>query len=358
MIESFPVHGGQLNQLAQRFGIPVSKLLDFSANINPDGPPTTVLSTLRASLEDLSILASYPDIRETSLKRSIARYAGVHTQNIAVANGFVPLLEAALRALSIRRCLLPVPAFVEYRKTLTRAQVEITPYILTPESNFAYDTEAMITGQQDAILLANPQNPSGVVCSHETILQLAARAAKQNVYILLDEAFIDYLPEGSLTPDIDRFPNLVVFRSVTKFYGIPGLRVAYTAANPDVTRLLDENLPPWLITTLASRAVSAALEDEPYAKGTRLLNRRRRVHLQSQIEALGVHTYPSAANFLLLRLPSLVDSIAFWERMIVEHHIVLRSCVNYEALPDGHLRAAVRNDQESARLIHAFRQLL
>jgi threonine-phosphate decarboxylase len=357
-IESLPVHGGQLRQLTQRFGIPASELLDFSANINPEGPPAAVLSTLRASLDDLSILTSYPDIEETALKRSIARYAGIDPQNITVANGFVPLLETALSTLSIRRCLLPVPAFVEYRKALMRAQVEVTPYLLTSESNFQYDVEKMVTGGQDAILLANPQNPSGALCSRETLLSLTAQALEQKVYVLLDEAFIDYLPEDSLTRDIGRFPNLLVFRSVTKFFGIPGLRVAHAATSPAIARQLDENLPPWLITTLASRAVSAALEDEPYADRTRLLNRQRRSHLKSGLEALGIHIYPSASSYLLLRLPSSVDPIAFWKRMIVEHHMVLRACVNYEGLAGGHLRAAVLNDQENARLVEAASQVL
>jgi threonine-phosphate decarboxylase len=357
VIESFPLHGGQLRHLAERFAIPVSQLLDFSANINPERPPETVLAALRANLDDLSVLTNYPDLQQTELRQSIARHLGVRPQNIAAANGFVPLLEVVLRALPIRRCLLPVPAFVEYRRALTRSQVEVTSHALAP-SDFHYDADAMITGRQDAILLANPQNPSGVVCSRETLLRLVARAVEKNVYILLDEAFIDYLPEHSLVPDIDRLPNLIVFRSVTKFYGIPGLRVAYAAASPDVVSLLHENLPPWPITTLASRAVSAALEDEPYANRTRLLNLQRRVHLQTEIEALGIHTYPSAANFLLLRLPSFVDPVDFWERMIVDHHIVLRSCRNYEALSGEHLRAAIRNDQENARLVQAVSQAL
>jgi threonine-phosphate decarboxylase len=358
MIESFPIHGGQLRHLAERFAIPVSQLLDFSANINPEGPPETVLATLHASLDDLSVLTNYPDLQQTELRQSIARHAGVLPQNIAVANGFVPLLEAALRSLPIRRCLLPVPAFVEYRRALTRSQVEIIPHALMAESDFHYDAEAMVTGQQDALLFANPQNPSGVVCCREALLRLVARAAERDVCVLLDEAFIDYLPEHSLVPDIDRFPNLIIFRSLTKFYGVPGLRLAYAVANPDIASSLHENLPPWPITTLASRAVIAALEDEPYANRTRLLNLQRRGHLQTQIEALGIHTYPSAANFLLLRLPSFVDPVDFWERMIVEHHIVLRSCLNYEALSGEHLRVAVRNDQENAHLVQAVWQVL
>ena len=352
-----PMHGGQLQTLSERFGIPVSELLDFSANINPEGPPPAVLMTLRASLDDLSVLTNYPDLEERDLKQAIARYAGIAPQNVVVANGFVPLLETVLRTLPIRKCLLPVPAFFEYRKTLERAQIEIVPFPLVPESDFAYDADAILASEADAILLANPQNPSGALCSREIILRIVQEAAAKNIYILLDEAFIDYAPEHSLISYIDRFPNLIVFRSVTKFHGIPGLRVAYAGAGAGVTTSINENLPPWPITILASRAVSAALGNSEYAHLTRVLNQQRKTDLQAQIEALGIHVYPSAANYLLLRLPTTIDPIDFWQRMITDHHIVLRSCANYEALSPQHFRIAIRTQQEYERLIAAMKML-
>ncbi|WP_213804260.1 threonine-phosphate decarboxylase [Granulicella sp. dw_53] len=353
-----PVHGGQLRQIAERFGIPVKHLLDFSANINPDGPPAGVLSTLRASLDDLSTLTDYPDLQQTSLKQSIAHYAEISTQNIAVANGFVPLLDAVLRSLPIRRFLLPVPAFVEYQKALARARIEVSPYTLSAEDCFIYDPEAMAVGQHDAILLANPQNPSGVCHDGSVIRNIVAKAAERKMYVLLDEAFIDYVPESSLTRETDHFPNLIIFRSVTKFHGIPGLRVAYAVSNPVLSLAIEGNLSPWPITTLASQAVSAALEDQDYAIRSRATNMERRRDLQHKLKALDLTTYPSKANFILFQLPSDVDPIAFWQHMIVEHHIVLRDCTNYQALPPGHLRAAVRTTQENDRLVEALEKSL
>jgi threonine-phosphate decarboxylase len=96
------------------------------------------------------------------------------------------------------------------------------------------------------------------------------------------------------------------------------------------------------------------LEDEAYASQTRALNEQRRALLQAGIDALGVHTYPSAANFLLMRLPEFIDAEAFWLRILREHHIVLRSCFNYEALSAGHLRTAVRGEEDNCRLIQAM----
>jgi len=357
-IESYPLHGGQLRQISERFGIPVSQLLDFSANINPDGPPSAVLSSLRESLNDLSTLTEYPDLQQTELKQSIARYAGVGEQNIVVANGFVPLLEAALRTLQIRRCLLPVPAFVEYRKTLDRAGIETSLYTLSDTCSFQYDPEAMAIGKHDAILLANPQNPSGVCHDASVIRDLIVRAAKRNIYVLLDEAFIDYVPQHSLTNTINEFSNLIVFRSVTKFYGMPGLRLAYATSNSALATAINENLPPWPITTLASLAGVAALEDRSYAERSRTENRIRRVVLQRKIEAFGLRVYPSAASYLLFRLPVGIAANTFWERMIIEHQIVLRSCANYENLPPGHFRVAVRAQRENVRLTTAIEESL
>jgi threonine-phosphate decarboxylase len=358
MTERLPIHGGQLRQIAERFGIPVSHLLDFSANINPEGPPPAVIPTLHASLEDPASLGFYPDIELTELKQSLARNAGVVPDNIVVANGFVPLLDTALRTLKIRHCLVPVPAFVEYRSALTRAQIKITPHLLASGLNFAYDIEAMLTGDHGAILLANPQNPSGVSSNPDTLLQLVATAAEKSIVVLLDEAFIDYGASDSLSPYVERFRNLLVFRSVTKFYGIPGLRVAYAAAAAELARLVAYDLPPWPVTTLAAHAVVTALDDAAYAARSRLFNQERRAMMQSEFNQLGIHSYNSAANFLLLRLPFDINGDRFWQRMILDNHMVLRNCHNYEGLGDGYLRAAVRTELQNEALVKAVRQTL
>jgi threonine-phosphate decarboxylase len=352
--ENVPLHGGQLRQISERFGIPVSRLIDFSANINPEGPPAAVIASLRASLEDVSVLTTYPDLDQIPLKQSIAEYCGTGLRNVVVANGFVPLLECALRTLQVKRCLVPVPSFVEYRRTLTRAGVKIDTCILNPQTKFSYQLDALVHGGHDAILLANPQNPSGILTARKYLRELVSECANRRTRVLLDEAFIDYAPLDSLTADVNEFGNLIVFRSVTKFYGIPGLRVAYAAASEDVAWALTEDLPPWPITTLASCAVVAALEDQPFAAGIRVHNDRRRERLKAGLATLGIESYPSAANYLLIRLPLNVSPQSFWSRMIVENQMVLRDCSNYEGLPPGYLRAAVRTDRENEQLLKAI----
>lgn len=358
LVSEVPLHGGQLRQISERFSIPISDLIDFSANINPDGLPPSVLPILRASLEDHSVLTSYPDLEDATLKKSIATYCALAPQHLMVANGFVPLFECALRTLNIKRCMIPVPAFVEYRRSLANCGVEIRPHYLTPVSGFQYDARYLVNGNHDAIVLANPQNPSGVLTHKEVLLDLVRGCADRNIKVFLDEAFIDYAPSGSLTQHVEQFSNLIVFRSVTKFHGMPGLRVAYAAANQSLAKLLNEKLPPWPITTLAALAATSALKDEAFAVSTRRRNEARRTQLMTGLKEQGLCLYPSAANYLLFQLPDSVSPQTFWERMILDHHLVLRNCSNYEGLPLGHFRCAVRTELENEALLRGISKVL
>ena len=357
-----PAHGGQLRQIAARYGIPAEQLTDFSANINPSGPPPPVLAAIRHALEEPATLAMYPDFELIELKRTIADYVNAQPENIAIANGFVPLLESVLRSLKIARCLLPVPSFSEYRGVLENVGATVIPYRLSPDRGFEYETktifESLLDHSCDAILLANPQNPSGVLCNTQRMKRLIEMAAQHRITVLLDEAFIDYCQVESMVRLGIEQANLIVFRSVTKFFAIPGLRVAYAVSEKHLIHAMNRLIAPWPITSIASQAVCAALDDVAYADESRLANEQRRFWLEEQLTRLGVAMYPSSANFLLLRFPAEVPVGLLWERMIVEEQLVLRSCANFEGLAAGHLRIAVRSEPENERLIRSLERVL
>lgn len=357
-IEVLPSHGGQLRDLSLRNGIPIDQLLDFSVNINPGGPPPSVLAALHAALADPSTLGSYPGLEYLELKQAISQHTSVPLDCIAVANGFVPLLEAALHTLKVRRCLLPVPAFSEYRLTMKKLDIAVVPFLLEASANFRYDIGAILKAADehscDAVLLANPQNPSGELCSARDMMDLIGQAEHRGIRVFIDEAFIDYAPYESITREARKFENAIVFRSVTKFFAVPGLRVAYAISNAALSNKLSGFLAPWSITTLASLAICAALGDESFAQSSRRLNEERRLRLYQQLQNLGHTTYRSQANFLLFSLAPAIDASPFWKHMITEHRIVLRACANYENLDSRHFRVAVRSQDENDRLIHCL----
>lgn len=359
MTQALPMHGGQLRAIASRYGVAEKQLLDFSANIQPDGPPASVMSALASALRNPAVITSYPDLEHWELKASIGKAIDVPSASITVANGFVPFLEVFLEELGVRRCLLPVPAFLEYRRVLKQHNIEVVPSLLCEDRQFSYDLDRLldeaVSAGADTILLANPQNPSGVLAPASGLSEFVKQAAEKKIRILLDEAFIDYAPSESLVAAAADAPNLVVFRSVTKFYAMPGLRVAYAVGNPMLVASAASRIAPWPVSTLAAIAVSAALQDEGYARRALSQNLATRQQLATGLAELGHTVFPSAANFLLIRLAAEANAENFWERMIREHHIVARACANYEGLDVRHYRFAVRSADDNLRLLRALR---
>lgn len=132
------------------------------------------------------------------------------------------------------------------------------------------------------------------------------------------------------------------------------MRVAHAAANAGLASSIADNLPSWPITTLASRAVAAALDDRQYALRTSAENLTRRNMLRHDLERIGLTVYPAAANSLLIKLPITIDPHSLWENMIVNQQVVLRSCANYEALAPRYFRVAVRSKPENRCLVSAL----
>ena len=354
-------HGGQPQAVAELAGYSPDEVLDFSASINPDGPPATVVAALRAALLDAASLTRYPDLQSAELKRALAMYAGCAPENVAVANGFVPLLEAALHTLPLRSCVVPVPAFGEYRRSLQQHGLTIQPLTLDADNDFRYECDALLGSGADAVLLANPQNPTGVLTPGSVLRKLTERVALQGKFVLLDEAFIDYAPGESLAAEAGKFPNLIVFRSVTKCFGIPGLRVAYAVAEADLLQRVQAVLAPWPCTTLAASGVVAAVRDADFIAQFQDRNAARRRVLQAGFERLGFTVYPAAANYLLVRVPAATgtapDATTLW-RNLAMRGILLRACDSFEGLPPGHLRVAVRSARDNARLLEEVAQEL
>ncbi len=347
-----------MRRIAERYGVPVTRLIDFSANLNPDDPPAALVAALRAAVNDPRLIRDYPDMQLPELRAALAAYAGVASANIVVGNGFVPLLETALRVFAIRLCVLPVPCFVEYRRTLERAGTEVVAQRMQEENEFRLDAKSMLAAGADAMLLANPQNPSGVLTNRLELLALVQKAGQLGIKVLLDEAFIDYAPEYSLAHDVEQLPQLIVFRSVTKFFGVPGLRVAYAVAAGGVAQALENATAPWPVTTLAAVAVAAGLGDSEFACVSRERNARRRTELAQALEQIGMRSYRSAANFLLIPPVPGKDMRALRDRLITEHGIVVRDCDNYEGVSEGHVRVAVRGSADNELLVRALRTAL
>src|SRR5207248_9500991 len=252
------------------------------------------------------------------------------------------LIHQAVRALTPRRCLIPVPAFSEYARACVAYGCAV--------HSIPLNTEAQCS-PGDLIVLNNPHNPTGACASRTEMLRRVAGARSAGAAVLLDEAFIDYAPDCAVTGDAAAQPGVIAIRSLTKFFGCPGLRVGYAVAAAETARALAAQLPPWPVSVLALNALAEALRDGDYARETLERNQRARERLSEALGHLGCQVFPSAANFLLLRLADGFAAAHVRERLIREHGVLVRDCDGFEGLEPGRfLRVAVRLESENVRL--------
>lgn len=359
---ALPAHGGQLSAISAAFSVPIDRLLDFSASIYPDGPSPRVIEALSDALRSPQQLRQYPDLESIDLRSHLEKYAEVPAGNIVVANGIVPLMSASLRAVQVRRCLLPVPAFGEYRRILQWEGIEVHTYRLDPTANFRPDLDHLIGScieyGCDSVILTNPHNPSGVTFGAVEMRSMLAHAARRAIRVLLDEAFIDFVPEESASSDVLHADNLIVFRSVTKFFAMAGLRVAYLIAPGRLAPMIAGLLDPWPVSTLASLAAGAAVQDFSYISNTIQHNSTEREWLSRALAEIGLTVFPGHVNFLLIRLPNEREGANLWERLIVDHGIVVRNCGTFEGLDASFMRVAVRGKEDNQRLIRAIASVM
>jgi threonine-phosphate decarboxylase len=351
------IHGGDVRALAARAGRDPDALLDFSANVNPLGPPDGVRAALRRIADDPTELTRYPDPTSSEVRAAFGASHGIDSDRIVVGNGSAALVGAVVRALAPARCVLPVPAFSEYRKALRDAAVDA---IEVPSTRGGYEPDigALVRAAREAgaglCMLSNPNNPTGALASREGIVELERALRAEHCRLVVDEAFIDYAPHASCIPFA---PEAIVLRSLTKFYAIPGVRIGYAIAPASLARAIAGALPSWPVGAIEARAALAALDDRTYATRTRETNAHERERMREGLVHLGFRVLPSAANFLFVDVgPAGMTARRLADDLLERDGIAVRVCDDFSGLPSPtFVRVAVKAPADNERLLGALR---
>ncbi len=356
MKETFD-HGGTVFAVARRLGVSPDDILDFSASINPLGPPVGVRGAVAAAFDRL---VHYPDSGATELRDALARRHHLLPENICVANGSTELIYLVPRLVGGRRGLIVAPPFSEYAKSLTRAGWEVDYLELDPAQGFALSPDALdrrLAVGCDLLFLANPGNPTGALIPANEVAEILRLCRSRGTFLVLDEAFIDFREEESATSLVVEGGGAVVLRSMTKFYAIPGLRLGYAVGGGEVIARLAALREPWSVNTMAQAAGLACLEDRDYPARTRELVVAERERLAAGISALpGLTVYPSSANYLLVRIDAGPSAPELAARLLAER-VLIRDCSSFRGLSDRFFRVAVRGAEENVRLLDLLREV-
>jgi adenosylcobyric acid synthase len=348
---SLPVHGGNVRAMALVLGCAPEEILDFSANINPLGPPAWLRPVVARAL---SGAVHYPEPRAEGLRRVAARRMGVEFENVVAGNGSSELLYALPRVCALRglgRAVLPAPCYADYERACEAAGLSCETLTLHAESGFAMDWPGLeaLLNKAALVIFGQPSNPAGTLLEPERILDLADRHPKS--FFLVDEAFADFVPQLARLGAANR-PNLFVLHSLTKFYAVPGLRLGLGYGSEEVCAELAALLPDWSVNALAQAVGDEALRDDAYARQTIDAVKDLRGRLEADLAGLGIRVFPGSANYLLCRSEN-PDAFALQEKL-AKSRILIRNCANYEGLDARYFRVAVRSAEENGRLVQAL----
>jgi threonine-phosphate decarboxylase len=349
-------HGGDVFRAARELGLAPEAILDFSASINPLGIPEGVLAAARDALPRA---VHYPEPDAASLRAALARHHDLPEAHLLPGAGSIELLYLLPRVLRPRRALLVAPAFSEYERSLRQAGTAVDLFPLRPEERFRFAPARLLHAMApdtDLVLLANPGNPSGAGIEPALLEDLAV-AVREQALVAVDEAFVDFAPHLSILRRVPAHRNLYVFRSLTKFFAIPGLRAGYLAGPPRGIARMAEAREPWSLSTVALAAAQACLGEEEFRQRTLAEVPALREGLATAMAELGLTVFPSAANYLLVRRAdggSAAELVAALRR----RGILIRDCGNFAPLDGSYLRVAVRTSPENGRLVQALREAL
>lgn len=346
-------HGGNLRQFADRAGCPSSEIVDFSANINPLGPPPWLQQEVCRALAEVD---RYPDPECSELTLAACEKFSVWPTECVAGNGASELIAAIARVGGFKRAVIPVPCYVDYERSCKLGGLKTEHIPLDPQRDFAPDFDTLssfLTASPALVFLAQPNNPTGTAFDPEELKTLARKHPGSR--FVIDESFADFVP-GLDRLAGQRPPNVITVVSMTKFYAIPGLRLGLAFAAPDVIMEIKNVLPCWSVNVLAQKVGLRCLRDEGYERKTIETTVRLREELaQGILEVPGIRALPSQANFMLCQVQRVGMDAAGLIEHLIKNRVAVRHCDNFDGLDSTYFRIAVRTEDENRVLLDGLR---
>ena len=328
-------HGGNIFELARRRGCDWRDIIDFSASINPLGPAPGVHQAIVGAINRI---VHYPEREPAELKEVLAAKWCVDNDQILLGNGATELIYFLARTFRGLDACLRVPVFSEFHRAFPDARLV--------ESQHPDDWPT--TG---LIVLTRPENPTGLLLDAGRLTKWLAGTEHA---VIVDESFIEFSGAASLVSMIEQRPNLIVLRSLTKFYALPGLRVGALITSKNLIQQWQAHREPWQVNVLASAAAVAALRDDDHAAKSVAFIESEREWLHSQCRRLtGTSVARSHANFIHIGLEYPAASL---KEHLFAQNILVRDCSGWLGVPGESVRIAVRTRRENMQLLDAWRK--
>lgn len=357
------IHGGNIwPNLKARGRSLRNKVVDFSANINPLGLPPRVEEAI---LKNTGALLHYPDPDSKGLKSIISAFHDINQSNILVGNGSIELIHLIPRVLKAGNTLIVGPTFSEYEFAVKSSGTRLFFEQALEQDDFKISLHKIKKSipKADLIFFCNPNNPTGYLMPKNELLDIFYICKRYNTTLVIDEAFIDFLPNEkkiTLLTDAAKYNHLLVIRSLTKFFALPGLRLGYLVGQRRIIEHLSKFQYPWSVNSLAQAIARDIFKATEYINLSKKFIAREKGYLFRNLsEIKGLKVYSPAVNFVFCKLENckIRDSVRLNKRLR-KNGIIIRCCHNFRGLDNRFFRIAVRTRNENKRLISCLEKVL
>ena len=338
-----PSHGANPHQLYKSLGMKLpERIIDFSENVNPFGPPDSIKKDWH---KFQAFMMGYPDPNGEPFRTTVAKYHNISPDSIFIANGAAEIFSLLAQKYRGKRAIIVHPTFSEYETTLSTREVEIVNLHMTDivTGEYPIDEMKMHMHQSDVLYLCTPNNPTGTLPKREVLVDLVEYAKKANCDIVLDEAFIDFISEQSSLISEKNVCHLIIVRSMTKMYAMPGLRLGYMAASPSIVKEIQQLAPHWNVNRLAAEIGSIVLTDKPYRQKTIVHSQNMLVAMSTFLKSKGCEVTQSQTNFLLFKLYQ--PNREFFQYFL-RKGLVLRHSENFQGLDGQWYRIGMKTAED------------
>ncbi len=329
-----------------------SDIVDFSTNVNPMGCSTKVINHLKTFT---TLFSSYPDPYSKQLYEKLSEYTGINKNRIVVGNGSIEVLYDFCRVFLNPQTpvLIPIPTFGEY-ESASKLQGCKLIFFKTMDLNKNLENFIKKIPNNGCIFICNPNNPTGILIKQKNMFKIIKTAQIKSSMILVDECFIELTcdEKKSVLKYIEHFDNLFLLRSLTKTFGLAGLRIGYGIGDKKIIKTLKKIKIPWSVNTLAQKAASLSLSDKLYLSKTRNLIKQEYIFLTKSISKINNFIcYNSDTSFILIK--SLLDT-TFLQEQLLKHKILIRNCNNFRGLNNHFFRISIKTHNENLKLIKSL----
>ena len=349
-------HGANVDNMAKKFGKNENAIIDFSSNVN-----SHIISDLgKYVLEGLEKSRSYPDINYTNLRNNISDYIKVDSELIIPGNGATEIIYLLMKSIKRRLAILN-PTFSEYGRGAKLNNLEIIDFHLKEENNFSIDLDEIQKNMDkfDSLFVCNPNNPNGKVKDLNELLDLMIENDK---LLIVDETFMEFVGEEekySLINKIEQTPNLFILKAVTKFFGMPGLRLGYgVTSNKQIINNIYEYKEPWTINSFAENLSNYLFKDKEYINGSKDYYINERKFMLEELRKISrLKVYDTDTNFVLIKLDD-DEANSLKLELFEKYNILIRDASNFIGLDKSYIRVAIKSHNDNKVLIESLRKIL